>query len=72
MVPLQGAEAQQLAALHAVRTRDWQASYQLCRNLAAVAPSTVPGAQLLLRTAKLAALAQAPDSLQPAAPEVRA
>ena len=66
----QGAEAQQLAALHAMRRRDWTAAYQLQRSLAASAPTALPAAQLQLQKSKLAALVQAAETLQSPATEV--
>ena len=67
---MQGPELQDLAALHALRCSSWASAGQLLTSMAGQAAAAQPDTAHLLYKAKLAALAQVPDSLLPAQPQV--
>ena len=67
---LQGPDLHTLAALHALRSSEWSSAQRLHTSLAGHAAAAQPDGAHLLRKAKLAALAQEPDSLLPSQSQV--
>ena len=66
----QGPDLHNLAALHTPRCSEWSSAQRLHTSLAGRAAAAQPDGAHLLRKAKLAALAQEPDSLCPSPSQV--